>query len=106
MAQLPGKGFDINAFRAVMAKKGIAKTNLYKVVITLPRGLQQVAKQLNMPSSPNDLDDICLYCESVTMPGVSLATTESKPYGYGPLEALMLGCERGERGVNGVRRRM
>lgn len=86
MAQLPGKGFDIDAFRAVMAKKGIAKTNLYKVVISLPPGLRQVARQLNMPSSLGDLDDICLYCESVTLPGLSLATTESKPYGYGPLE--------------------
>ena len=86
MAQLPGKGFSIDDFRAVMAKKGIAKTNLYKVVITLPRGLQQVARQLNMPSSLGDLDDICLYCESVTLPGLALATTESKPYGYGPLE--------------------
>lgn len=86
MAQLPGKGFDIDDFRAVMAKKGIAKTNLYKVVFTLPRGLLQVARQLNMPSSLDDLDDICLYCESVTMPGIAMATTESKPYGYGPLE--------------------
>lgn len=86
MAQLPGKGFNINDFRAVMAKKGIAKTNLYKMVITPPPGLKNVARALNMPNSNGDLDDICLYCESVTLPGLSLATTESKPYGYGPLE--------------------
>lgn len=86
MAQLPGKGFNIDDFRAVMAKKGVARSNLYKVVITLPPGLKNVARQLNMPSSSDDLDDICLYCESVTLPGVQLATTESKPYGYGPTE--------------------
>lgn len=86
MAQLPGKGFNIDDFRAVMAKKGIARSNLYKLVITMPPGLRTNARALNMPSSLGDLDDICLYCESVTLPGLQLATTESKPYGYGPQE--------------------
>ena len=86
MAQLPGKGFNIDDFRAVMAKKGIARSNLYKLVITMPPGLRSNARALNMPSSMGDLDDICLYCESVTIPGLQLATTDSKPYGYGPME--------------------
>lgn len=86
MVQIPGKGFDIDDFRAVMAKKGIARSNLYKLVITLPRSLKTSARALNLPSSEGDLDDICLYCESVTLPGLQLATTESKPYGYGPQE--------------------
>lgn len=86
MAQLPGKGFNIDDFRAVMAKKGIARSNLYKLVITMPPGLKSNARALNMPTSLGDLDDICLYCESVTLPGLQLATTESKPYGYGPQE--------------------
>ena len=83
MADL-GKGFDIDDFRSLMSRKGIARTNLYKLHITPPRGLNWRA--LNMPHSPDDVQDICLYCDSVTMPGLSLATTDSKPYGYGPTE--------------------
>ena len=83
MADL-GRGFDINDFRALMNQKGITRTNLYKLNITRPPGLN--VSGLNMPSSFGDLDDICLYCDSVTMPGLSLATTDSKPYGYGPVE--------------------
>ena len=82
MADL-GRGFDINDFRALMNQKGIARTNLYKLFVTPPRGLNW--RGLNMPSS-DDVEDICLYCDSVTMPGLSLATTDSKPYGYGPVE--------------------
>lgn len=86
MAQIPGRGFDIDGFRAVIGKKGVARSNLYKLNITIPRAIKANAKALNMPSSLGDLDDICLYCESVTLPGIQLATTESKPYGYGPTE--------------------
>lgn len=86
MVQIPGKGFNIDDFRAVIAKKGVARTNLYKLNIAIPAAIKASARALNMPSSLSDLDDICLYCESVTLPGLQLATTESKPYGYGPLE--------------------
>lgn len=81
-----GRGFDIDQFRAVMARKGVARNNLYKLVIGFPPGLRSAAGALNMPESMEDLEDIVLYCDSVTMPGVSLATAESRPYGYGPVE--------------------
>lgn len=83
MADL-GRGFDIDDFRSLMSRKGIARTNLYKLHITPPRGLNW--RGLNMPSNQQDVEDICLYCDSVAMPGLSLATTDSKPYGYGPTE--------------------
>jgi hypothetical protein len=81
-----GKGFDIDEFRALMARKGIARNNLYKLIITPPPGLLSAARALNMPTSGEDLEDITLYCDSITMPGISLATVDSRPYGYGPSE--------------------
>lgn len=81
-----GRGFDIDEFRAVMARKGVARNNLYKLIITPPPGLAGAARALNMPINPGDVEDITLYCDSITMPGLSLATIESRPYGYGPSE--------------------
>lgn len=81
-----GRGFDIDQFRSVMARKGVARNNLYKLIITPPRGLQGAARALNMPTDPGDVEDITLYCDSVTLPGVALATVDSRPYGYGPSE--------------------
>lgn len=81
-----GRGFDIDDFRSVMARKGVARNNLYKLIITPPRGLQGAARALNMPTNPGDVEDITLYCDSITLPGVSLATVDARPYGYGPSE--------------------
>lgn len=81
-----GRGFDIDEFRSVMARKGIARNNLYKFVIGFPPGLLTSAQTLNMPKSMQDLEDIVLYCDAVTMPGVSMMTAEARPYGYGPVE--------------------
>jgi hypothetical protein len=81
-----GRGFDIDDFRAVMARKGIARNNLYKLIITPPPGLQGAARELNMPTDPRDVEEITMYCDSVTLPGVALATVDSRPYGYGPSE--------------------
>lgn len=81
-----GRGFDIDDFRSVMARKGVARNNLYKLIITPPKGLQGAARALNMPTSPSDVEDITLYCDSITLPGVSIATVDARPYGYGPSE--------------------
>lgn len=81
-----GRGFDIDDFRAVMARKGVARNNLYKLIITPPRGLLGAAGALNLPTNAGDVEDITLYCDSVTLPGLSLATVDARPYGYGPSE--------------------
>lgn len=81
-----GRSFDIDQFRALMARKGVARNNLYKLIITPPPGLAGAARALNMPTNPGDVEDITLYCDSITLPGLSLATVESRPYGYGPVE--------------------
>lgn len=81
-----GRGFDIDDFRATMARKGVARNNLYKFIITPPPGLRSAARALNMPTGDRDIEDITLMCDSLTMPGVSLATVDSRPYGYGPSE--------------------
>lgn len=70
----------------MMSRKGLAKNNLYKLQITMPPGLKSAAQALNMPSSDEDLQDITLMCDSITLPGVSLATVDARPYGYGPSE--------------------
>jgi hypothetical protein len=81
-----GRGFDIDQFRSVMARKGVARNNLYKFIIAPPPGLRNAARALNMPMGGEDIEDITLYCDSVTLPGLSLATVDSRPYGYGPSE--------------------
>jgi hypothetical protein len=80
------RAFDIDDFRALMQRKGVARNNLYKLHITPSQKLKDIAKQLNIPISDGDVEDIMLYCESVTLPGVALATIDSSPYGYGPRE--------------------
>lgn len=81
-----GRGFDIDDFRSIMARKGVARNNLYKLIITPPPGLAGAARALNMPTNPGDVEDITLYCDSITLPGVGLATVDARPYGYGPSE--------------------
>lgn len=81
-----GRGFDIDQFRAVLQRKGIARNNLYKLQITPPPGLKNAWRALNMPTNPGDIEDIMLYCDSVTLPGIAMATSDSRPYGYGPNE--------------------
>lgn len=81
-----GRGFDVDAFRAVLQRKGVARNNLYKMIITLPPGLQGAAGSLNIPSSRTDVEDIMLYCDEVTLPGLALVTSDNRPYGYGPQE--------------------
>lgn len=75
-----GRGFDINDFRATMKRKGVARNNLYKFQITPPNGL------VGIPRGDQNLEDIMVYCDSVTMPGLALATSDSRPYGYGPVD--------------------
>lgn len=80
-----GQGFDVDGFRALIQRKGVAKNNLYKVLIAPPRGLVAASDSLNMPKG-SDIEDIMLYCDEVTLPGISLVTSDSRPYGYGPVE--------------------
>lgn len=75
-----GRGFDINDFRATMKRKGIARNNLYKLQITPPNGI------VGIPRGAQNIEDIMVYCDSVTMPGLGLATSDSRPYGYGPVD--------------------
>lgn len=74
------QGFNISTFIASVASNGVMRTNKFLVRIHLPRGLQ--------PYAP--LNDTARYleywCQSVNIPGVSLATQDVFRYGYGNYE--------------------
>jgi hypothetical protein len=80
--------FGISNFKAEIAKNGILQNNKFVCVFAIPKGLQE--KYSNTPLSGNsyreNLDDITLRCEQVTIPGQNFFTQDVKRYGYGQIE--------------------
>lgn len=68
----------INNFQAELRKNGIARTNLFEVVITPPIVL----------SGNKTADKISLYAEGAQLPGRSINTGDLKRYGVGPSEKI------------------
>lgn len=77
------RGFNIDEFRGLITRNGIARNNQYKVILTPPADLVSVLPGV---SNPNTVEDIMLYAESIQLPGLSLATSPIRNNGYGPVE--------------------
>ena len=69
----------LNQFISEIKKSGVARTNLFEVVISAPRiltGKTDVAQKIS------------LYAQSTSLPGLFLQTSEVKRYGVGPTEKI------------------
>ena len=64
-------------FLSEFRRRGFARTNLFEVTIRPPRNL----------TSNQGMDKVIhLYADSVNIPGLNFATSETRRYGYGPIE--------------------
>jgi len=75
-------GFSVANYIAQTQSRGYQKSNLFKVFFFPPPVMRRIAG-VALNNNPNELT---LYCESTSLPGLSLATTEVRRYGYGPVE--------------------
>ena len=73
--------FNIDDFRAAITNLGIARNNAYEVVLYPPAA---VIATMGDEKSINKY--ITMYAESVTLPGISLATTEIRNNTIGPVD--------------------
>ena len=73
-----GAGGKINNFMTEIRSSGVARTNLFEVVLTAPRVL----------SGNPVAEKISLYAEGAVLPGMNLQTQEVNRFGYGPQEKV------------------
>lgn len=69
--------FNITDFRAQMASRGLAKNNLFYVMITMPNMLN------NALVGSITSNELSFFSKTVTLPSLDLTTTEYRPSGYG-----------------------
>lgn len=79
----PATAFNIDQFRATVNKRGVARNNYYTVEFTPPI---QVGKNAGIDGNASVMQDILMYAESATLPGLQLATTEVRNQGVGPVQ--------------------
>lgn len=65
-----------NGFLAQVRKKGVAKRNLFNVVLPAPLMMTGEDKELYLH----------LFAENLNLPGVNFATSDIRRYGHGPME--------------------
>jgi hypothetical protein len=69
----------MNKFMSEIRQAGVARTNLFEVVITPPPV---------MAGSKESAQKVSLYAEGAVLPGRSITTQEIARYGYGPQEKI------------------
>jgi len=82
---MAGKRFGISNFRSEIQKNGVLQNNRFVCTFAVPKGLQ---KSNSLPTDfyKDNIDDITLRCETVTIPGQNFFTQDVKRYGYGQIE--------------------
>jgi len=63
---------NLNEFIGSIKTQGLMRSNRYAINFSLPRNVQ---------NSGSDLRSILLFCDSVTLPGVTISTTPALTYG-------------------------
>lgn len=85
--------FSINEFKSVVASNnGFLKDNKFVVGIARPRGLPSNLYNDTSSSSNDALRMLEFYAESVSVPGISLQTSEVRRQGIGNLEKMPWGA--------------
>ena len=69
--------FNINEFRSQIASRGLAKSSLFYVTITVPASLN------NTLGSIIDSNTLSFFCDTASLPGMEFGTVDYKKHGYG-----------------------
>ena len=82
---MAGKRFGISNFMSEIQKNGVLQNNRFVCTFAIPKGLQK-SNSLSSDFYKDNIDDITLRCETVTIPGQNFFTQDVKRYGYGQIE--------------------
>jgi hypothetical protein len=78
--------FSIQAFRSTVSQYGgVARTNLFQCRIPAPPNV------IKGDGDGMPLQDLPLWCQSVSIPGVTISTAPIQPQGYGRAEQRVTG---------------
>jgi hypothetical protein len=75
--------FRINEFMSEINKRGVMKTNLFNVMIAMPKCMK------NRSSNPERTEILSLRCSAAAIPGVNLVGKDFQKYGYGLSERFI-----------------
>lgn len=91
----PNNPLGIERFKGVLNKYGIQPTNLFRVSIAMPKVFGNLSyfynSQVNLPvggleSATKEI--LGFYCTDINLPGISMASTEVRRYGVGPIQRV------------------
>lgn len=82
----------IGEFYSNFRKEGYTKTNRFEVLFNIPYILVPVKTQYNFSETPKLLS---LRCESASVPGINLNTSDAMRHGYGLTEKIVHGAQYG-----------
>lgn len=82
--------FKINEFMSEINKRGVMKTNLFNVMIAMPKCMRTRSK------NPERSEILSLRCSAAPIPGVSLLGTDIQKYGYGLSERFVTNAAVGD----------
>ena len=71
--------FNINEFKSNVARRGLAKNNLFLTRISLPNSMSYIEEQISTR-------ELTFLCKSASIPGLNIDFTEYQPHGFGTHE--------------------
>lgn len=82
---------DINKFKSQIQQYDVERPNLFDVAIAMPRDMPP-----DLKGYMGDVgDQLRLFAQNATLPGVQISTTPTKRYGLGPNQYMPTGVEFG-----------
>jgi len=82
----------IGEFYSNFGKKGYTKTNRFEVIFNIPPIIIPLKSSYNLTDTPKLLN---LRCESASVPGINLNTSDAMRHGYGLTEKIVNGASYG-----------
>jgi hypothetical protein len=80
---------DINKFKSQIQQYDVERPNLFDTVIAMPANMPPSLAQ-NMGAVG---DQLRLFAQNVSLPGVQISTVPTKRYGFGPNQFMPVGVE-------------
>jgi hypothetical protein len=81
--------FNINEFQAQVARKGLAKNNLFLTRISLPNTLSYLEQDISTR-------ELTFLCKSASIPGMNIDFAEFQPHGFGTHEKRPVDLKYGD----------
>lgn len=78
-------GFNIDAFRAIVARRGLFQNNLFMAYFPVPYGMLGRGGEKDFTDTAREMN---MWCESTSIPEVFVRTIDIRRQGYGPTEKI------------------